>query len=161
VNPVAGSLQAAIEETLEQVAFTPVMPVAEPFDWSAPDLAWASIRLEVALRGELVCAASAATLAALAHDAWGGDGGDVNPSESFLLEVANIIGGRLLATLFPRVEPALGLPMFGAGARAPGKDALMLCFEVEAGRIGVFLEIGAEIPELLPPVTDTVPGGVS
>jgi hypothetical protein len=146
VTAIAQRLRAVTEETLEQVAFAPAFSTEAPFDWGSDELVWASIRLRNALTGELVCAAPLPTLRALAQDAWGADTG-AEGAEAFLAEALNIIGGRLLATLYPDVPPDLGLPETGLGARLPPSGALALAFEVDAGAIGLALQFDGEAAE--------------
>jgi hypothetical protein len=161
MSELVRALHGVAETTLEQIAFTPVMPSTTPFDWDAPDLVWAVIPLEVALRGDLVCGLSSATIATLSQDAWGGAEEGPSAAEAFLLEVANVIGGGLLAALDPEVPPALGLPKGGVGPRAPRAGAVRLDLEVEAGRFGIALELDDADPSRN--VTDvsrspTIPG---
>lgn len=146
MTAIAQRLRAVTEETLEQVAFAPAFSSEAPFDWESDELVWASLRLRAALPGELVCAAPLPTLRALAQDAWGTDTG-AEGAEAFLAEALNIIGGRLLATLYPDVPPEIGLPETGLGARPQAGAALALAFEVDAGTIAVALQFDGEAAE--------------
>ena len=132
-------LDEVVGEVAESMVFSYAEPTPAPLDKAASDLCWSRIDLIAPASGSMVVVANADTAAAMFDALWAGEVPSTDEAvEGFMDELANAIGGQVLARIDPEAPARLGLPIAGRGPLPAGQGQSLRVYELEgAGLLGI------------------------
>ena len=118
MSDLRDSLDQAIREAAEWLAFADAIPKAEPS--GERPATWFGVELHEPRAGSLVFRISPDDARALSRSAWGALAEETDDQvNAFLCELANVVAGRFLALRHPGAEIRIGFPTVGSRPAGP------------------------------------------